>query len=315
MNKRAIAVLYRNNSTRSFVANVSKHKIILLMLVPAIIYFIIFQYLPIYGNIIAFKDFSFSKGIFGGEWVGLKYFNRLFESEYFWRAFKNTIIINFYRIVFAFPVPIILAIIINEIRNKYFKSTFQIISFIPHFLSWVVVAGVLYNFLNLQTGTINLILKEIGLEPVMFMASPKYFRGVVIISDIWKNMGWSSIMYTAAICSLDNNLFEAADIDGARRWQKILYITLPGIMSTIVVLLLLQVAAILTNGFDQIFVMYNPLVYNVSDILDTYMYREGIQNAQISYAAALGLFKSLFGLVLFYLADRFAKLVGQPGII
>ena len=312
--KNIIVTLGQEKKKNNFFKSVRLHKTLLIMLIPAIVYYIIFHYIPIYGIVIAFKNFSFSKGIWNSDWIGLVHFKRMFGSEFFLRAFKNTVIISLYRLLFEFPIPIIFAIILNELKNIYYKKIVQTISYLPFFLSWVVVAGVLYSFLNTQTGIINLIIKAMGKEPYLFMQSEKAFRSIIILSNIWKNMGWSSIIYIATISTLDLSLYEAAKIDGAKRWQQIIYITLPGLVPTITILLILKIGNILNAGFDQIFVLYNPLVYNVADIIDTYVYRVGLIENQWGFGTAVGLLKSILSLILLFNADRFAKRMGQTGI-
>jgi len=267
-----------------------------------------------YGITIAFKDFDMFGGIFNSEWVGLKHFKILFASDTFFQVFRNSIVISVYKIVFNFPIPIILAILLNEVRSLVFKKTIQTVVYLPYFLSWVVIAGLVINFLSPSTGVINLLIKSFGGEPINFLANKAYFRTIIVISDLWHSVGWNTIIYLAALTSIDVSLYEAAKIDGAGRLKQIIHITLPGIKSTIVVLLLLKIGNIMNNGFEQMFLLYNPMVYDVADVFETYVYRIGLVESRYDYSTAVGLFKSLVGLVMLVSANGFARKMGEKGI-
>ena len=285
------------------------------MLIPAIVYYIIFCYLPMYGVIIAFKDYSYTKGIIGSDWVGLAQFQKALNSAFFWRAFKNTVIISSLKLLVIFPSNLLLAILISETRTVWFKKSVQTISYLPHFMSWIIVGGVLYSLLNVYSGLVNLILTNVfGQDAIVFMQSARWYRTIIVVSDLWKSVGWNSIIYIAAISSLDQTMYEAAIIDGAKRWQRIWHITIPGIMGTTIFLLIMSIGNILNGGFDQTYVLYNPLTYDVGDILDTYVYREGLVNAKWSYSTAVGLFKSVICMILLFVSDRVAKRIGQEGL-
>ena len=285
------------------------------MLIPAIVYYIIFCYLPMYGVIIAFKDYSYTKGIIGSDWVGLAQFQKALNSAFFWRAFKNTVIISSLKLLVIFPSNLLLAILISETRTVWFKKSVQTISYLPHFMSWIIVGGVLYSLLNVYSGLVNLILTNVfGQDAIVFMQSARWYRTIIVVSDLWKSVGWNSIIYIAAISSLDQTMYEAAIIDGAKRWQRIWHITIPGIMGTTIFLLIMSIGNILNGGFDQTYVLYNPLTYDVGDILDTYVYREGLVNAKWSYTTAVGLFKSVICMILLFVSDRVAKRIGQEGL-
>ena len=275
----------------------------------------LFHYVPMYGAIIAFKDFNVRRGIMGSDWVGVKNFLEFFGHPSFWPVIRNTITISLYKIAFGFPAPIILALLFNEIRTGAFKRTIQTISYMPHFLSWVVISGLVFDFLSPSTGIVNGFIKSLGQEPVYFMANPQYFRGILVISDIWKEIGWGSIIYVAAISGINTEMYEAAIVDGAGKMRQMWNITLPSIIPTIVVMLVLRIGGILNAGFEQVFMMYTPNVYAVSDIIDTLVYRLGMESAKFSLATAAGLFKSVISFVLIVLANKIAnKLDDSSGI-
>lgn len=291
-----------------FRKEVLRDRYLYLLLLPALIFMILFRYLPMGGITIAFKDYSFRKGILGSEWVGFKHFKYLFtQNPDFFKLFFNTLIINIYKLILYFPMPILLAIFINEIVSVKFKRAVQTAIYLPHFVSWVVFGGIVIQFLSPSTGIVNEIIRLFGREPVFFMTESKMFRGIVVITEIWKSAGWGTIMYLAALTSIDQQLYEAAKIDGASRLQAIRYISLPGISDTIVVLLLLQIGQMMDVGFEQIYVLARPITYDVGDVLSTYIYRVGVGQAQFSMTTAIGLFQSLIGFVLIVSANYMCK--------
>lgn len=271
---------------------------IFLMLVPGIVYFIIFCYVPLYGVTIAFKDYKLLDGIMKSPWAGLKYFKMAFASNDFWNSFSNTMIISLLKLAFSFPAPILLALLLNEVKNMAFKKVVQTISYMPHFLSWVVLSGVIISFLSPSTGPVNLLLRALGHDPIFFVADNNWFRPVLVISSIWKEIGWSTIVYLAALNSVDMELYEAAKIDGAGKIKQTLHITLPSIMPAITVMFIFAVGAIVNDDFDQIFNMYNPAVYKTGEVISTYIYKIGMEGMQYSLATAIGLFKNVIALVL-----------------
>jgi putative aldouronate transport system permease protein len=285
-----------------------------LIMVPGILYFILFKYVPMWGAFIAFQDYSVFAGILKSEWIGLAHFERMFSSTEFYRVFRNTLLISFYKLFWGFPGPIILAIMLNEIRHMLFKRSIQTIVYLPHFLSWVIVGGIMINVLSPSTGILNELLKFLGMEPVFFLADDNWFRSILVVSDIWKTVGWGAIIYLAALAGINPQLYEAATVDGANKWNQIWHITLPSLMSTISILFLLNLSNILDVGFEQIFILYNPLVYSVGDVIETYVYRVGISQGEFSYTTAVGLFKSVIALLLVVLANTAAKRLGQEGI-
>lgn len=291
-----------------------RHWDLYLIMVPGILYFIIYKYLPMAGIIIAFQDYGVFAGIRGSEWVGLEHFKTMFTDREFYEIFKNTLVISVYKLIWGFPGPIILAIMLNEIRNMFYKRSIQTLIYLPHFLSWVIIGGVLVNLLSPTTGMVNEVLKWFGFEPIFFLADPHWFRSILVVSDLWKEVGWGAIIYLAAIAGIDPQLYEAAIMDGAGKWRQIIHITLPSLMSTIVVMLLLRLGHILDVGFEQIFILYSPLVYDVADVIQTYVYRMGITQAEFSFTTAVGLFESVVGLILVIAANKAVKKIGQEGI-
>ncbi len=279
-------------------ATLLRYKYLYLMLIPGLAYVILFKYLPIAGNVIAFKDYKIFKGIWGSPWCGLDNFVRLFQSDNFYQIMGNTLIISFYKILIGFPIPILLALLINEVNSAAFKKTVQTVAYLPHFISWVVIASLASTLLSPNDGAINMVREQMGLNSIFFMGDSRYFRGVLVVSDIWKEMGWSAIIYLAALAGIPLDMYEAATIDGASKLQKLVYITLPSIVPTIIIMLLLRVGGILNAGFEQVFTMYNPSVYDVADIIDTYVYRVGIVQTKYGFSAAVGLFKSVIACVM-----------------
>ena len=284
-------------SRGTFLKEVYRHREYLLLLLPALIIFILFRYIPMAGIVIAFKKYTIVGGLFGSPWVGFTYFERLFASEKFYQVLWNSIRISFLKIAIGFPGPIIFALLLNEVRQVAWKKSFQTISYLPHFVSWVVVGGIVRDVLSVH-GVVNGMMGFVGAEPRLFLQEMHSFLPIVITSMIWKNIGWGSIIYLAAITGIDPDLYEAAEIDGAGRVQRMWHITLPSITHVIIILFLLRIGNILEAGFDQIFNLYNPLVYDVADIIDTYVYREGISGFQYSLTAAASLFQNLVGLML-----------------
>lgn len=269
------------------------------MLIPGFIYLAIFEFLPLFGIVIGFQDFKLSKGVFGSKWIGLDNFKYIFTMyPNFWRIVKNTVQIALLKLCFGFTAPIIVALMINEVRNHTYKRTIQTLVYIPHFVSWVILAGVLRTMLDPNNGLFNYLIQIFGGKPIYFLGNNSTFRAVLVISDVWKGFGWGTIIYMAALTGVDPALYEAATIDGASRFQRALSITLPAIMPVIVLNLILSVPGILNAGFDQIFNLYNERVYKTADVLDTFIYRLGIKDSQYGLSTAIGLVKSAIGSVL-----------------
>jgi len=263
-----------------------------------------------YGLQIAFKDYSIGRGIWGSPWVGLKHFKMFFSNAGSLRVLRNTLIISIYRLLLGFPAPIILALIINEVGNKTFKRFAQTVSYLPHFISWVIAAGIIINVLSPSTGIINYFLKAMETEPIYFMTDTRWFRTILVLAGIWKEVGWGSVVYLAAISNINTEQYESAIVDGATRIQRMLYITLPSMLPLISIMLILSMGGIMNAGFDQIFNMYNPMVYEVADIIDTYVYRIGLVGMDYSFSAAVGFFKSAVGLTLMMVVQFITRQLG-----
>ena len=278
------------------------------MLFPGMIFLVIFSIIPMFGIVMAFQNFVPAKGIFGSKFVGLAQFQRLFMLPDFRQILENTLIIALSKIIIGTLLAIVFAVLLNECRNVRYKRFIQTAVYLPHFLSWVILAVMFSNIFS-YTGIINQLITALGGEPVMFMISNTWFRPIIIGTDVWKEFGYNAVIYVAAMTSIDPSLYEAADIDGAGRWKKIMHITLPGILPTIILMGTLSIGNVLNAGFDQVFNMYSPLVYRTGDIIDTYVYREGLVNIQYSFATAVGLFKSIISFALlttaYKLADKF----------
>ncbi|XNQ64810.1 sugar ABC transporter permease [Alkalihalobacillus sp. 1P02AB] len=283
-------------------------------MIPGILFFLIFRYVPMWGVVIAFQDYSVFAGISGSEWVGWKHFERMFQTEEFYRIFSNTLLISLYKLFWGFPAPIIVALMLNELRNMLYKRTIQTVIYMPHFLSWVIVGGIMINILEPSTGIVNHFIQFFGFDPIYFIADDSWFRTVLVTSDLWKSVGWGTILYLAALAGINPQLYEAARVDGANKWQQTWHITLPCLLPTIVILFILQMGNILEVGFEQVFILLNPLVYNVGDVFETYVYRVGVTQGQFSYTTAVGLFKSVIALILVVSANKMAKKLGQNGL-
>jgi len=279
-----------------------------------VIYYIIFKYGPMVGNVIAFRRYVGGGPWLGTKWVGLKYFKMFITDNYFWSVFRNTIVISLSTIIFTFPIPIIFALLLNEVRNVLFKRTVQTISYMPHFLSVVVVASMVIDFLSPSTGVINQFVKFIGIQPIAFMQESKYFVAIYVISAIWQETGWGAILYLAALTGINTELYEAAEIDGAGKWQKTLHVTIPGILPTIAILLILNLGNMLNVGFEKILLLQNPIIYNTSDVISTYLYRMAFTTNSFSYATAIGLFESIIGLALVIGANTLTKKFAETSL-
>ena len=282
-----------------------------LMLLPGIIYFIIFHYAPMYGVQIAFRNYKMKLGFFASPWVGMDNFEKLFRDPGFITALRNTIIISLLKIAVGFPAPVILALMLNAVRSTRLRRVFQSISYLPHFLSWIVIASLVRSMFSTSMGSVNQLIKRFGFEPVNFLGSGQYFRGVLVLTDCWKEVGWGSIIYLAALMGVDHQLYEAATVDGAGPFRQLVSITIPSIAPTIITMLILRVGGILSAGQDQVYAMYNELVYSVADILDTYALRIGLNNLKYSMSTAVSLFKSAIGLTMILITNRVSKLVDE----
>jgi putative aldouronate transport system permease protein len=303
-------VSFWSRLARDFVRN----KYVYLMLVPVVGYYLIFYYGPMYGALIAFEDFSPVKGIWGSPWVGWQNFVDFFRGIYFWRLLRNTIAVNVIDLLFHFPAPILLAILLNEITSPAFKRVVQTITYMPHFISLVVVAGMLVDFLASDGLVNNLLIDTFGSVPIPFMQRADWYWTIYVGSAIWQNIGWGSIIYLAAITSIDPTLYEAAVVDGANRFQQIRHITIPGIMPTIIILLILRIGSMMTIGYEKTILLYNPMTYETADVISTYVYRKGVLATDFSFSAAVGLFNSVINFGLLVLANRISRRIGDMGL-
>lgn len=287
-----------------------------LLLIPAVLYYIIFKYSPLYGVQIAFKNYKINLGIWGSEWVGLQYFERLFKSSMFYRTFRNTLLLNIYSVVFSFPAPILLALMLNEMRSQKYKRTVQTLLYIPHFFSWVVLAGMVSSILSPSHGVVNTIYKMItgANEGIYFLARSDLWRGVFIVVNIWKEVGWGTIIFLAAIAGTDPQLYEAAIIDGANKFQQIVHITLPSIAPTIVIMLILRMGSMMDVGMEPVLLLSNDVVRDVADVFSTYVYRQGVVKTQYSLTTALGLFQSVVSAILLLSANFISNKLTGDGI-
>lgn len=298
---------WRVHFFRKVVNDIRMNKGLYLLMIVPLVYLILFQYVPMYGVIMSFQDFSFRRGYFGSDWVGLEHFRWLLQNPAFLSAFFNTFQINLMRIALGFPAPIILAILINEIRLTYYKRTVQTISYLPYFISWVVLAGIFNDLLTRDYGAVNHFLAFLGLPRVDFLQDSQVFPITLVVSEVWRTVGWGSIIYLASIATISPTLYEAAEVDGASRLQKIRYITIPGLYPAMVVVFLLSIGNVLRIGFDQVFNLYNPLVYETGDIIQTYIVRSFASNPDFSRLTAAGFLQSFLGVILLILANELVK--------
>lgn len=282
------------------------------MMLPGIIYIVMFKYIPMMGSVIAFKDYSAYQGILASPWCGLDNFKKLFEYPDFYRIFGNTVILGLLKTVLTFPIPVILALMLNEIKNQKVKKIVQTVICIPYFVSWVVVGGLVFDICGVG-GLFNNVREFFGMDTLLVMQKESWFRPIYVLSTIWKESGWGTVVYLAAISSIDPSLYESAAIDGASRFQKMRYITFPLLIPTILTLLLLNIGSFLTLGFDQVYNLYTPMTYAVADIFDTYVFRVGIQQAQYSFATAVGLFQSVIGLIMVVTFNKIANKISDDG--
>ena len=284
-----------------------------LLLVPAILFYLLFCYKPMYGVIIAFKNFSPGKGIVASEWVGLKHFLSFFKSYYFGRLLRNTLTISLSSLIFGFPMPIIFALLLNEVRNSKFKRTIQTVTYMPHFISLVVMCSLIRLFVA-DTGIIVQLMAKFGFEPVALLSKKEYFVPIYVLSGIWQGFGWDSIIYLSALTAIDPGLYEAATIDGANRWKQTLHVTLPGIMGTVIILLILRMGSIMSVGYEKIILLYNESIYETSDVISTFVYRMGLGKAQYSYSTAVGLFNSVINFIIVYTFNKISRKVSEVSL-
>jgi putative aldouronate transport system permease protein len=293
---------------------IKRDKYLLLMFLPIFIYYFVFCYIPMPGIVIAFKDFVPGNGIFGGEWVGLKWFDQFFKSMYFWRLIRNTFLLAFYPLLFGFPIPILFALCITEIRNNKFKRLVQTVTYLPHFISTVVIAGILINFLSPSDGIVNAIMSSLGMEKINFMMDPRWFRTIFTASGVWQSFGFNSIIYIATIMGIDQEMYDSGKIDGVNKFQEVWHLTLPAIKPTIIILLILSLGGIMSVGFEKVYLLYNGSTYETADVISTYVYRQGIVAQNFSFGTAVGLFNSLISFVVVYCANWLSRRVNDMSI-
>lgn len=284
------------------------------MILPGILTLFVFSYIPMYGVLMAFQDYNLFKGFFHSPWVGFKHFDMFFNSPDFWNIMRNTIVISGLKLLIGFPAPVILALMLNEIRRMWFKRTIQTISYLPHFLSWVIVGGFVFSILSTENGSLNILLQQLRIigEPINFLSVPEYFWAILIGTGVWKEIGFASIVYLAAIAGIDPHLYESAALDGASRFKQMFLVTLPCIAPVIIIFMILAIGNILSAGFEDILILsVNPILKDVSDVIDTYVYRLGIMNNRFSYATAAGLFKAIISVALLTIANYTARRFGS----
>ncbi len=294
-------------------ADFKQNKYLILMSLPVVIWYIVFHYVPLYGITIAFKNYSPMKGVFDSSWVGLRWFKEFFNSYYAFRVIKNTFVINLLQLTFGFPAPIILAVLLNEVRNSSFKKSVQTITYLPHFISLVVICGMIVDF-TAKDGFINILLQIFGWTPTNLLLKPEYFRTIYVGSGIWQGVGWGSIIYLAALSGIDTEQYEAATIDGANRWRQFVNVTLPGIAPTIIILLIMQIGRLMSEGADKIILLYNANTYETADIISSFVYRRGMIDSNFSYSTAVGLFNSVINLTLLLTANKISRKVSETSL-
>lgn len=307
----------KQEKRRLLAKNLKRDKYLLLMFLPVAIYYLIFCYLPMTGLVMSFQDFKPGHGLLGiytGEWVGLKWFKQFFGSSFAWQLIRNTFLLSFYSLIFGFPIPIIFAICITQIKKKYIQRAAQLITYLPYFISTVVVVGMLTNFLSPSTGIINQLIVKLGGEQINFMNAPSWFRTLYVVSGSWQTFGFNSIIFVAAIMGISPDLYEAMRVDGANKREQIWHLMLPMIKPTIILLLIMSLGNLLSVGFEKVYLMYNPSVYDTADVISTYVYRQGIDNKNFSYATAVGLFNSLVGFTIVSISNWFSRKFNETSI-
>lgn len=295
------------------VIELKKNKYLYILSIPIFLYFILFKYLPMFGLTLAFKDYNIMKGVAASEWVGLKYFKEFFSSVYFTRTLLNTFIISLMDIVIGFPIPIIFALLLNELRGKYFKKFVQTASYLPHFISMVVICGMITDFFS-TNGLISTLISKLGGENMNYIGNPSYFRQIFVGTNIWQQLGWNSIIYIAALAGVDRDLYEAAAVDGAGRWRQLIHITLPGISGTIIIMLIMRLGQVLSVGYEKIILLYTPQTYDVADVISSYTYRAGIIDQRYSYSIAVGMFQSVINVIILLTANTISKKVTETSL-
>ncbi len=298
---------------RAVKKDLSQNKWIYLMALPVIAFYILFSYIPMAGIQIAFKDFNMGAGIWGSPWVGLKHFISFFKGPYAWRTVRNTLLLSFYTILVCFPAPILFALLLNEAKNKLFKRTIQTVSYLPHFISLVVICGLIKEFTS-STGLVTSLLALFGVTPETMLQDPSRFRALYVVSELWQTIGWNSIIYLAALSGVDPTLYDAAAVDGAGRFRRVLHVTLPSILPTIIIMFILRVGQIMSVGYDKILLLYNSGIYETADVISTFVYRKGIVESNFSFSAAVGIFNSLVNFALVVIVNKISDKVSETSL-
>ncbi|GMX66028.1 ABC transporter permease subunit [Paenibacillus elgii] len=309
----AIAVIPKKRAGIGLLVDIRKNKLLYLMLLPVLLFYVIFHYAPMYGAVIAFKDFSPRLGIGESPWIGFEHFETFFTGAYFWRTIKNTLLISFYELLFGFPAPIVLALLLNEVRHTLFKRTVQTVTYLPHFISLVVICGIVKDFTSAD-GVINDILVYMGGERLSLLLEPDMFRSIYVSSGVWQHIGWGTIIFLAALTGIDPEQYEAARMDGAGRWKQMLHVTIPGLMPTIVILLILSIGRLMNVGFEKIILLYNPGTYETADVISSYVYRVGLQDFNYSFSSAVGLFNSAINFMLVIFSNWLSRKLNNTSL-
>ena len=299
---------------KELLSDIMRDRYLYLLLIPFVAYYALFYFRPMYALQIAFKDYSLYKGIAGSPWVGFENFIAFFTGPYFVRTLTNTLYISLYSIIFGFPAPIILALLFNEVRNKTFKKFSQTLTYMPYFISAVVVAGIVINFLSPTSGLVNVLIEKMGGDKTYFLSKPEYFRAIYTAMNIWKETGFGAVIYIAALAGIDQELYEAGVIDGANKWKQLWHITIPSILPTIAIMLILRIGGIMEVGYETIILLYNPAIYETSDVISTYVYRGGIQEGAYDMATAVGLFNATVALFLVFFANKISKKFAETSL-
>jgi len=302
------------NKMASYRKKAWRSRYLLLMMAIPFTYLILFEYIPMYGAQIAFREFNPFRGILKSEWVGFYHFKQFFQSVFFFRLFRNTLVISLVQLAFTFPLPIIIALMLNEVRNRYIKRSIQTIIYLPHFVSVVEVVGLIFAVLSPYSGIINRFIMALGSEPIYFFNEPKYFPFILALSDVWQGTGWGTIVYLAAITAIDPTLYEAALVDGANRFKQLLHITIPSIMPTIITLFILKIGGLFSVGYQRILLLYNPTLYETADVIGTFVYRRGITGQEYSFGTAVGLFNSVLNLIMLVIFNKIMKHVSETSL-
>jgi len=309
--------IFMKNKQRTLLSNIKRDKLLILFVLPAIIYYIIFHYLPMIGLVISFQDYKFTRPftqVFTNDFVGFEWFKEFINSFYFWRLIRNTLLLSIYSLMWGFPIPIIFALMLNEVRNKYFKKIVQSVSYFPHFVSLVVVVAMMSNVFSPTSGVVNVIIQKLGGDPINFFRRPEWFRTLYVSSHVWSGFGWNSIIYLAVISTIPQSLYEAAFIDGATRFKKAIYVTLPALIPTAIILFLLRIGKLFTVSYGKVILMYSPATYETADIISTYVFRKGVEGGLVSYATAVGFFNSMINFTLLIFFNRLCKKITKTSL-